>query len=192
MAIDPNGQVWDTIFDIGFIIWGIADIINSEGDDWKSWVSLGVDVLFAAIPFIPSGAGRLFRVGNKIDNVTDVASAISKIDNLQDTGKIIIIGRNADRVSDTAKILDMSDSVFKAWKGFDNTSRGLKRLLHNSITWGQNLGWVFGKIRTGATIIDIGLDTSHVFFGIYYGMERMVIGLWRLRNIWKVPLNYYM
>ena len=27
--------------------------------------------------------------------------------------------------------------------------------------------------------------------GLWYGTEGFVLGLWKTRNIWKLPINYY-
>ncbi len=48
------------------------DVIKDLGD-WGNWAALGVDLVFAVVPFAPSGAGQVIKVGNKIDNVADVA-----------------------------------------------------------------------------------------------------------------------
>ena len=86
-----------------------------------------MDVLFAVIPFVPSGAGQVIKVGNKIDNAVDVASAINKIDNFQDMSKVTMIGRNMDRVRDTAALINQTDNLYDAWKGYDATATGLKK-----------------------------------------------------------------
>ena len=56
----------------------------------------------------------------------------------------------------------------------------------------HNGGWLFGKLRKGYTIIDIGITTAHNGFGLWYGTERAVLALWRTRNLWKIPLNYFL
>jgi len=58
----------------------------------------------------------------------------------------------------------------------------------------HNGGWLFGKLRQGYTVIDIGVTTTHKGlqkFGLWYGTERTVLALWETRNIWKLPINYY-
>lgn len=40
---DPSGHFWDTVFDIGFLIWSIVDVVRNPGD-WKYWAALGVDI----------------------------------------------------------------------------------------------------------------------------------------------------
>jgi len=192
MGVDPTGEFWDTVFDIGFIIWGIVDLVNGGYKDWKNWVALGVDVLFAVIPFIPAGVGQVIKVGNKIDNATDIVSAINKIDNFQDMSKVTVIGRNMQRVTDVATMIGKSDNLYKVWNGYDVTSKGVKRFLHNGISMLHDGGWIFGKLRKGYTVLDIGISTVHTGLGLWYGTERFVIGVWKTRNLWKLPVNYYL
>ena len=188
---DPSGHFWDYVFDAAFIAWGIYDLVNGGYKDWKNWVAFGVDIVFAVLPFVPSGAGQVIKVGNKIDNAVDVASAINKIDNIQDMSKVTMIGRSMDRITDTATLIGKADNLYDAWKGYDATATGLKRVAHNGISMLHDAGWMFGKLRSGYTVIDIGMTTLHRGRGLYYGAERFVIGLWKTRNLWKLPINYY-
>ncbi len=188
---DPSGHFWDYVLDAAFIAWGVYDLINGGYKDWKNWVALGVDIVFAVLPFVPSGAGQVIKVGNKIDNAVDVASAINKIDNIQDMSKVTMIGRGMDRVTDTATLIGKADNLYDAWKGYDVTATGLKKFAHDGISMLHDAGWMFGKLRSGYTVIDIGMTTLHRGRGLYYGAERFVIGLWKTRNLWKLPINYY-
>ena len=190
VRVDHNGQFLDYIIDVGFLVWSISDVISNPGD-WKNWVSLAVDVVFAVLPFVPSGVGQVIKAGNGIDNALNVANAINKIDNIQDATKVTMIGRNMDRVTDTAKLLGIADNLYEAWKGYDVAATGMKKLLHNGISMVHNGSWLFGKLRQGYTVIDIGLSTMHKGSGLWYGTERIVSGLWETRNIWKLPINYY-
>ena len=190
MFTDESGYFWDTLFDIGFIIWGIVDLVNGGWKDWKNWVALGVDLVFAILPFIPNGAGQVIKVGNKIDNAVDVASAINKIDNVQDLSKVTMIGRNMLRVKDTASLIGKADNLYDAWQGYNKSAKGLKKIMYNGISMVHNGGWLFGKLRKGYTII--GITTAHNGFGLWYGTERAVLALWRTRNLWKIPLNYFL
>ena len=160
--------------------------------DWKNWVALGTDLLFAVVPFIPSGAGQVIKVGNKIDNAVDVANAINKIDNVQDLTKVTMIGRSMNRVEDTASLIGKSDNLYNAWQGYNKSAKGLNKVMNNAISMAHNGGWLFGKLRKGYTIIDIGITTAHRGFGLWYGTERAVLALWRTRNLWKILLNYYL
>ena len=186
---DRNGQFWDYVIDIGFLVWSVFDVVNNPGD-WKNWAALAVDVVFAVVPFVPSGAGQVIKAGNKIDNALDIANAINKVDNIQDAAKVTMIGRNMNRVTSTANLIGTADNLYEAWKGYDATATGMKKILHNGISMAHNGSWLFGKLRQGYTVIDIGLSTMHKGRGLWYGTERFVLGLWETRNIWKLPINY--
>ena len=188
---DPTGHFWDYVFDAAFIAWGLYDLCNGGYKDWKNWVALAIDVVFAVIPFVTSGAGQVIKVGNKFDNAADVAGAINKMDNWTEMSKVTVIGRDMDRVRNTATLIGKADNLYQGWKGYDKAATGLKRLTHNSIQTLHNSGWMFGKLRNGYTVIDIGTKTIHKSFGLWYGAERVTIGLWRTRNVWKLPINYY-
>ena len=188
---DPSGFFWDYVLDALFIVWGIYDLINGGYKDWKNWLALAVDLVFAVLPFVTSGAGQVIKVGNKIDNALDVAGVINKIDNMHDMSKVTMIGRNMDRVTDTAKLIGKADNLYDAWKGYDATATGLKRFAHDGISMLHDAGWMFGKLRSGYTVIDIGITTLHKGWGLFYGVERFVIGIWKTRNLWKLPINYY-
>ena len=80
--------------------------------------------------------------------------------------------------------------LYKVWKGYDVAATGMKKVLHDGISAAHNGSWLFGKLRQGYTIIDIGLSTIYDSRGLWYGMERFVLGLWQTRNIWKLLINY--
>ena len=185
---DPTGHFWDCVFDAAFIIWGVDDLINGGYKDWKNWVALGVDVLFAVLPFVPAGAGQIIKVGNKIDNAADVVSAINKMDNINDITNLTVIGRSMDRVRDTAAGIGRADDIYYMWKGFDSIKEFNKPLGY-ALSGLENGSWLFGKLRKGYTVIDIGITTTHRGMGWYYGIERFVMAQWKYRNIWKLPVN---
>ena len=57
----------------------------------------------------------------------------------------------------------------------------------------HNATWLFGKLRKGYTILDIGVDLTKAAKGIKsssYLTERTIVSLWQTRNIWKLPINY--
>ena len=48
---DSEGHFWNWIFDAFFLIWSIVGAIKNP-DNWRNWASLGVDLIFAVIPFV--------------------------------------------------------------------------------------------------------------------------------------------
>ena len=193
IRIDPAGCFWDYVLDVAFIVWGVCDVIN-DPTDVGDWVSLGVDLIFAVIPFVTSGVGQVIKVGNRIDDAMDVASAINKVDNFADMSKVTMIGRNMDRVRSTAELINQADNLYDVWKGYDKTAKGVKKFFHNAGSMLHNGGWLLGKLRSGYTVIDIGLTTTHKgakALGLWYGTEQVVSFVWKTRNLWKLPINFY-
>ena len=149
MFTDESGYFWDTLFDIGFIIWGIVDLVNGGWKDWKNWVALVVDILLAAIPFVPAGVGQVVKVGNKVDNIIDTASALNKLDNLQDFHKVTMIGESMNRVRGAASILGVTDNLYDAWKGYDAMISVGKIKRADRISKLHNGFWLYNKLRSG-------------------------------------------
>ncbi|MFA7106616.1 MAG: RHS repeat-associated core domain-containing protein, partial [Candidatus Izemoplasmatales bacterium] len=189
MFTDSTGYFWDTVLDVGFLIWSIVDVWN-DPSDLKNWAALGADLLFMAIPFA-TGGSKIIKAGNNIDDAVDVVNAINKVDNVHDLSKITVIGRDMNRVGDVAGLLNRTDDIYDAWKGYDITATGLKKFIHNGLSMFHNGGWLLGKLRSGYTVLDIGLSTAHRTRGLWYGTERVVTSVWKTRHIWKLPLNYY-
>ena len=128
IRVDYNGQFWDYVLDAGFLAWSISDVVNEPGD-WKNWAALGIDTLFAVLPFVPSGAGQVIKVGNRVDDAIDVASKINKVENIHDAAKVTMVGRNMERVTKTAKIVGVADNLYDTWKGYDQTAKGAKKAI---------------------------------------------------------------
>ena len=187
---DPSGRFWDYIFDAVFIVWGICDLVNGGYKDWENWVALGIDICFAVVPFVPAGGGQLLKAGNRIDDAKDIANTLRKLDNYQDATKATVIGRNMKTVTQTANWLGKQDDLYTAWQGYDAAAKGVKRFIHNGLSMLHDGAWMLGKLRNGYTVIDIGLRAADTGFGLYYGIERFVIGLWQTRNYWKLLINY--
>ena len=186
---DSTGYFWDYIFDAIFVLWSIADVIRNPFD-WKNWAALGVDLVFAVIPFVPAGAGQLIKVGKNVDNVLDFAGSVKRIDNISDMRKVTMIGESMGRVEDAGKTVHISNNLYVAWKGYEKmkeTHKTLARILsiaHNAV-------WIFGKLRKGHIVLDIGFDVSRKWpkKSPWYITERTITELWRTRNIWKILLN---
>lgn len=89
------------------------------------------------------------------------------------------------RVTDVAKAFDKSNELYKVWKGYDTSAKGIKLLIHNSISMIHDGAWMFSRLRSGYTVFDIGIMTIHKGRGLWYGAERFVISLWKYRNLWK-------
>ena len=194
-CIDRTGQFWDYIFDAVFLVWSVIDFLK-DPSDWKNWVALGVDIIFAVIPFVPSGAGQLIKIGSNIDNVIDLTKAVNKLDDLNDLSKITVIGQSMDRVRSVGRAFNTVGNLyggFTAYNRIADTGK-LGKVFAEMIAKPHNAFWLMDKLRRGYTVLDIGIDITKVAKGITsssYAMERIITMLWKTRNIWKLPLNYF-
>lgn len=102
---DPDGEFWDTVFDIVSIGFSIADVVANPVDPW-AWAGLAGD-LVDLVPFV-TGVGEATRA------VSAMADAADVIDDIYDTAKFV---ENAD---DT---IDFVDNVADAKKAAANLDR---------------------------------------------------------------------
>ena len=173
MYSDPSGCFWDYVFDLGFLIWDIVDIWKNPGN-WANWVALGVDVVFAVVPFITSGAGKVIKVANVSDDIMDVK-------------KVTIIGETMNRVKDTALLIGHLDDLYGGFNAYDKLKAMGKggKVLAEIGGKASNIAWLYGKVRSGYTIVDIGIDISRLDRSSSYIAERIFLFVWQSRNVWK-------
>ena len=100
--VDPDGRAIDTIADVGFIAWDVFDMGRSayrgEGISGTQWLSLGGDIVGAAIPFA-TGVGAAIRAGNRIDNALEAGRAA---EHLIDAGQA---AKRGEAITDPARLL---------------------------------------------------------------------------------------
>lgn len=86
--VDPEGNIFDTIADVGFVIWDVVDIVKNPKSG-LNYVALGADVAAVFIPFA-TGAGRGVKALAKSDDVAKTAKkagdAVSKLLRMFDEG----------------------------------------------------------------------------------------------------------
>ncbi len=103
---DSDGRVWDTIIDVGFIAWDVADIgrtmHNHEQVSTVQLASLGGDIFGAVVPFL-AGVGLWVRgimsarkaeraaqaAARAAEGAEKAASAIIKVERTVDRAKVI-------------------------------------------------------------------------------------------------------
>ena len=49
----------------------------------------------------------------------------------------------------------------------------------------SNIAWLYGKLRSGYRVIDIGIDSTRLIRSSSYIAERIALEIWKSRNIWK-------
>ena len=90
---DPDGDAWETIWDLISLGLSIAGVINNPDDFW-AWAGLVGDLVDVAIPFV-GGLGEATRAVNVASDVVDAA------DDLYDAGRV---ADSVDDFSDTYKV----------------------------------------------------------------------------------------
>ena len=100
------------------------------------------------------------------------------------------------RVEKVGQVFNATDNLYGGFKSYTKLyKRGWRgKVAAEILGKTQNAGWLYSKLRTGFTILDIGVDLEKVAEGTIsssYIMERIIVALWKTRNIWKLPLNYY-
>ncbi|MEI3533489.1 MAG: RHS repeat-associated core domain-containing protein [Bacilli bacterium] len=173
--VDPTGHFWDTVLDILFIGWDIYNLITNEGyKDWKNWAALLVDLAFAAIPFVTGGGGQVVKLANVADDISDFS-------------KVTVIGESMSREQTISQFVNATDNLydgFKSYKKLSSLGKGGKVLAEIGGK-SSNIAWLYGKLRSGYKVIDIGIDTVRTTRSSSYIVERITIAIWKSRNIWK-------
>lgn len=87
-----------------------------------------------------------------------------------------------------SQFVNATNNLYEGFQAYDKLSRLGKgrKVLAEIGEKASNIAWIYGKLRSGYTVIDIGLKTIHSSKGLWYGTERIVLGLWKTRNIWKL------
>ncbi len=174
MYVDPTGEFLDTIFDIFFIGWDIYNLCTKDGyKDWKNWVALGVDVAFATLPFF-AGGGQVVKLANVADDISDFS-------------KITVVGETMGRVRTVSQFVNATDNLYEGFKAYDKLSKMGKggKMLAEFCGKASNVAWLYGQLRSGYQVVDIGIDSIRTIRSSSYIAERITIGIWKSRNFWK-------
>lgn len=174
-------DIFVILYLISFSLDGIYNLCTDEGyKDWKNWVALGLDVIFAVAPFISNG-GQVIKIADVSDSISDFS-------------KVTVIGETMDRVSDTAILLNSVDNLYDGFKAYDRLSDMGKggKVLVKFCGKASNAAWLYGKLRSGYKVVDIGIDigrvsnkTGKIVRSSSYIVERIFLGIWESRNFWK-------
>ncbi len=105
---DPSGNYFETVLDIGFVVWDVVDIAKNPLDA-DNWISLGLDLVSTATPVV-AGLGRVYKAGKGLKNAD----------------KIIDVGRSVNKGSDAVKTADkVKDISRRVDKGVTNIQQTL-------------------------------------------------------------------
>ena len=171
---DSTGYAFDTVLDIAFICWDVINLFVDKGyKDWGNWAALGLDITFAAIPFA-TGGGKTIKLANVGDD-------------LHDFSKVTVVGETMTRVQTVAQFVNAADNLYGGFSAYKKLSSIGKvgRVLAEIGGKATNIAWLYGKLRRGYTIIDIGIDVGRTVRSSSYFVEKTVLGFWKWRNFWK-------
>ena len=174
MYTDPTGEFLDVILDALFIALYIYNLLKDDGyKDWTNWVALGADVAFAVLPFV-SGGGQVIKVADATSDLVDMK-------------RVTIVGETMNRVKETTFNLGRHDKLYGGFQSYQKLAalgRGGKVLAEVGGK-ASNIAWLYGKVRSGYKVVDIGIDISRTVRSSSYITERIFLGIWRTRNVWK-------
>ena len=146
---------------------------NNGWKDWKNWVTLGVDIVFASIPFVTGGGGQVVKLAN--------------IEYISDFSKVTVVGETMTRVKTISQFVNATDNLYDGFQAYGKLSKLGKggKALAEIGGKASNIVWLYGKLRSGYKVIDIGIDSTRLIRSSSYIVERIVLGIWKSRNIWK-------
>ena len=94
-AVDPDGEIIDTIVDVGFLIYDVADMVktvaNGEEVSGTQWAALGADFAGFVLPGA-TGGGAMVRAAAKADDLVDGVRALDRtlggVDKVADVARV--------------------------------------------------------------------------------------------------------
>lgn len=86
-----------------------------------------------------------------------------------------------------------TDNLYDGFKAYDRLSDLGKggKVLAEIAGKADNMAWLYGKLRKGYTVIDIGIDIGRTARSSSYFFERILLNIWKYRNIWKLPYHFF-
>ncbi|MEK6862516.1 MAG: RHS repeat-associated core domain-containing protein, partial [Nanoarchaeota archaeon] len=85
---DPSGNYFETVLDIGFVVWDVVDIVKNPLNT-DNWISLGLDLVSTATPVV-AGLGRVYKAGKGLraaDKVIDAEKTFESFKNTDEAFK---------------------------------------------------------------------------------------------------------
>ena len=184
---DYFGNAIDVALDIGFICLDVVSLMFDDGwKDWKNWVALGADIAFAVLPFA-TGGGQVIKLANVADDLSDMS-------------KVTVIGETMARVKTVSQFVNAADNLYDGLKSYDKLKdiKKIGKIVAEVSAKSHNIAWLYGKLRSGYNIIDIGIDVSRVSSktgklarSSSYIAERIVLTIWDSRNFWKYLFHLF-
>ena len=178
---DPTGHIpLDIIFDVLFIFWDIHNLCTNDGHkDWENWAALMFDMAFAVVPYA-TGGGQVVKWIDMTDDISDI-------------GKITVVGETGIRVKSAAVVVNATDDLYDGFRSYDKL-KSMGKIGHIFAEIGgkaDNAFWLYGKLRNGYKIFDIGIDANRARRSGSYLLERIILWGWQNRNIIKALFHLF-
>ena len=180
MFTDTSGNAADFLLDLFFICWDIYNLLTNEGwKNWENWAALGADVAFAVVPFA-TGGGQIVKLANVADDISDFS-------------KVTVVGETMTRVKTISQFVNATENLYSGFKAYDSLSHLCKggKVLAEICGKADNMMWLYGKLRKGYTIVDIGIDIGRTVRSSSYFFEKLFLNVWKYRNVWKFPYHVF-
>ena len=133
-------------------------------------------MLFTAVPFA-TGGGQIVKAG----------------DTIKDFSKVTVVGETMSRVKKVAESVNAVDNLYSGLKSYRKLSS--KGIVGKAIAEVggklQNAAWLYGKLRAGYTIVDIGIDANRMTRSSSYMMETVIMTIWKAKNIIKGVIKFW-
>ncbi len=87
--VDPDGKFWDTVWDVGNIIYdgtcAIIEHIKGNHEAAKEyWIDAAYDTGAALIPFVPAGASKVTKAAKGLDKASDAKKGLKNADAIKE------------------------------------------------------------------------------------------------------------
>ena len=130
---------------------------------------------------LATSSRRTFRATLYVYKLANLA------DNLVDFSKVIVIGETMSRVKTVSQFVNATDNLYDGFKAYGKLSKMGKpgKVLAEIGGKTSNVLWLFGKLRSGYTVVDIGIDASRLTRSSSYITERITLMAWQNRALWK-------
>lgn len=97
------------------------------------------------------------------------------------------------RVETISQFVNATDNLYDGFRAYDKLNDLGKggKVLAEIGGKSDNLAWLYGKLRTGYTVVDIGIDIKRTTRSSSYFFESLLLNSWKYRNIWKMPYHIF-
>ena len=175
--MDPDGESWETIWDILSLASSATEVVANPYDPW-AWIGLAGDLADVLIPFV-GGIGEANRALKAASTVVDNA------DNVIDAAKKAY--KSADAASDIRRATGSYEILYKS--GYNYVGKGgFQRAITSATQHAKDYGDEVAAImwKPAANKVDAFIDEYTLMRKRGVGLENMTYNI-----IWSPGRKYY-